>query len=34
MRVATTVYPFTAAATALADLAADRINGSDVLRMD
>jgi hypothetical protein len=34
LRVATTVYPFTAAATAVADLAADRVNGSDVPRMD
>jgi propanol-preferring alcohol dehydrogenase len=33
LRVATTPYPFTEAATALADLAADRINGAAVLHL-
>ena len=31
LRVATTVYPFERAADALADLAADRVNGAAVL---
>jgi alcohol dehydrogenase, propanol-preferring len=34
LRVATTPYPFDAAPDALADLAADRVNGAAVLRMD
>jgi propanol-preferring alcohol dehydrogenase len=33
LRVATTPYPFAEAARALADLAADRVNGAAVLRM-
>jgi Zn-dependent alcohol dehydrogenases len=34
LRVATTAYPFTEAAAALRDLAADRVNGAAVLHMD